>query len=111
MSEVLAGVLSNCCPKCGNGKIFTGLFKMNATCPECDYRFEREPGYFLGAMSLSYLFAFIVTLPPFLFLLFSDVSFTWLIGVPAAIAVLISPLGFRFSRLFWIHGDYRIDTE
>ena len=27
---------------------------MHETCPVCDHRFEREPGYFVGAMYVSY---------------------------------------------------------
>ena len=34
--------------------IFTGFPKMHERCPTCGLKFEREPGYFLGAMYVSY---------------------------------------------------------
>jgi uncharacterized protein (DUF983 family) len=53
----------NCkCPKCEKGNIFNDpgnilLFnipKMNNRCKECDFKFEKEPGFFFGAMFVSY---------------------------------------------------------
>ena len=29
-------------------------------CPVCDLRFEREPGYFMGAMYISYVLGLLV---------------------------------------------------
>src|SRR5260370_5966304 len=34
--------------------IFRGFPKMHERCPVCDLKFDREPGYFLGAMYISY---------------------------------------------------------
>ena len=34
--------------------MFCGRFAMNPTCPVCAHRFEREPGFFQGAMYVSY---------------------------------------------------------
>ena len=45
------------CPKCRDGPIFSGRVRMNEFCPRCGLRFEREPGYFLGAMYFSYVLA------------------------------------------------------
>jgi len=64
MSKVIDAL--NCkCPNCEKGKIFMNggnilLFnipKMNDRCLECDYKFEREPGFFFGAMFVSYALA------------------------------------------------------
>ncbi|MFA9429275.1 DUF983 domain-containing protein [Egicoccus sp. AB-alg2] len=38
------------CPICGTGKLFTGYFTLPPRCPTCDLEFEREEGYWLGAM-------------------------------------------------------------
>jgi hypothetical protein len=34
--------------------VFIGQLKMNEQCPSCGLKFEREPGYFFGAMYFSY---------------------------------------------------------
>lgn len=45
------------CPICGAGKLFTGWFRMKERCPGCDYVFEREEGFFLGAYVINLGFA------------------------------------------------------
>src|SRR6266478_2601415 len=41
------------CPVCGRGKIFKGWFKTYERCPACNFAFEREPGYYTGAMAVN----------------------------------------------------------
>jgi hypothetical protein len=48
-------------PRCLQGQAFARLFSMRAQCPACGLLFEREPGYFTGAMYLSYGLALITT--------------------------------------------------
>src|ERR1700674_1740133 len=55
----LGDVLHQRCPRCRQGRIFRysifrGFPKMHERCPVCDLKFDREPGYFLGAMYVSY---------------------------------------------------------
>ncbi len=42
------------CPQCHSGRIFSGSLSMNEECPVRHLRFGREPGYFTGAMCVSY---------------------------------------------------------
>ena len=37
------------CAVCGGGRLFPTWFRMAERCPRCQYRFEREEGFFLGA--------------------------------------------------------------
>ena len=37
------------CPRCGGGRLFAGYFRMYAHCPNCNLKYEQDPGYFLGA--------------------------------------------------------------
>src|ERR1700758_1848087 len=57
--SALSGILHQLCPRCRTGKIFRsslyrGFPRMHERCPACDLKFHREPGYFLGAMYISY---------------------------------------------------------
>ena len=58
--KLIAEILKEKCPHCGEGDAFIkkkGLLKvpeMHEKCPKCNYHFEREPGYFIGAMYISY---------------------------------------------------------
>jgi uncharacterized protein (DUF983 family) len=96
------------CPRCLEGKVFTGSFKMAETCPICEYRFEKEPGYFLGAMYASYFMSIpllgILTLLSTWFIVPS-----WRLEYAALLAgipyLFLVPLVFRYSRIFWMHID------
>ena len=62
MSHTLVHILNNDCPHCLEGKVFNekniflniGFPKMNQYCPHCQFKFEKEPGYFFGAMYVNY---------------------------------------------------------
>src|SRR5216110_568518 len=58
------------CPRCLRGKLFRGLMDMWERCPQCGFVFEREEGYFTGAMYASTL----ITLP----LVFGLFGLMWL---------------------------------
>ena len=51
--RMLRAALRLRCPRCGVGKLYAKPFKMFEHCPHCQLKFEREQGYFVGAMSLS----------------------------------------------------------
>ena len=58
------GIFGQLCPRCRTGdifrsSIFRGFPKMHECCPVCGLKFEREEGYFLGAMYISYGLAII----------------------------------------------------
>lgn len=57
--STLQAILRQLCPRCRSGKIFRssifyGLAHMYERCPVCSLKYEREQGYFLGAMYISY---------------------------------------------------------
>ena len=56
--SAVRGILHQLCPRCRTGRIFrksVWLFPgMYERCPACGLRFEREDGYFLGAMYIGY---------------------------------------------------------
>src|SRR5690242_10256536 len=45
------------CPRCGHGKLFRGVFAMNERCSYCGWVFEREEGYWTGAMAVNLTFS------------------------------------------------------
>lgn len=104
--ERLIAILQQRCPVCLEGPMFSGPFKMAYRCPKCGHRFERETGYFQGAMYVSW------ALGVGLFAVIAVVS-TWLvaplIGLPLAMAAAfgaylpIVPILFRYSRVIWAH--------
>src|SRR2546430_17043379 len=64
----LRSILQQRCPRCRIGgifqySIFRGFPKMCERCSICDLKFEREPGYFLGAMYFSFALGVLIMAP------------------------------------------------
>jgi uncharacterized protein (DUF983 family) len=41
------------CPRCGTGSLFRRWFEIVPDCPGCGLHFEREAGYWIGAMAVN----------------------------------------------------------
>ena len=85
---------------------------MNIVCPACGLLFNRERGYFLGAMYISYglALAVIVVIGVILWVLTS-----WRLDQIAIWAVVFflpfAPMLTFLSRVLWIYLDQTIDPE
>ena len=42
------------CPRCGDGPLFRGWFRMHESCPRCGFSYAREPGFYLGSIYFNY---------------------------------------------------------
>jgi ribosomal protein S27AE len=99
------------CPNCKQGTVFTQnkrLFRlpeMFQKCGVCNYKFEREPGYFIGAMYLSYGLAVLQGLISFFltYYFFPNLSVEWLICVVILTILLFAKKNFKWSRILYIH--------
>ena len=81
-------------------------------CPVCGLKYEREPGYFLGAMYISYALG-IATIAAFAMLLWETVH--WSI-IKCAIGGMILFLPFApvltwMARVLWIYLDQGVDPD
>src|SRR5579864_3688669 len=114
--SALSGILQQLCPRCREGKIFRKsllLFPgMHERCPVCNLRFEREPGYFLGAMYIGYGLA-LGTIVAFSFLLwwFFHWSFQTVVIGGVLLFVPFAPLLTVVARVLWIYLDQSIDPD
>jgi uncharacterized protein (DUF983 family) len=105
--RVLA-ILKQRCPRCLRGAVFEGLLRMRETCERCGLRFEREPGFFVGAMYVSYALAVALGAPLAFGLLEVGVPLGRTMLALAVALVALHPLLFRYSRVIWLHVDHRI---
>ncbi len=99
------------CPKCRVGNIYANPMyslsgqKMLTNCPHCRMTYEREPGYFYGAMYVSYAFivAELVTLAIGTSILTgSDNPWLYII-VMLGVVGLLAPFNMRYSRVILLH--------
>jgi predicted RNA-binding Zn-ribbon protein involved in translation (DUF1610 family) len=105
------GVLRLKCPNCGKAKVFyRAKFPytkpaMKDSCEACGYRFDREPGFYRGAMALSLGFALLEGLVAYNLakVLIFGVSETNAILL-ACIAVLICAVwNYKLARVVWLN--------
>ncbi|MDJ0367458.1 DUF983 domain-containing protein [Hymenobacter sp. H14-R3] len=110
------------CPRCHQGKLFshdainlTKFTDMPAECSVCGQTFEPEPGFYFGAMYISFGFAVgtFAVVGILLYYLFNDPD-TWVYVVAVALITLVStPLVFRYSRaiMLYLFGGARYNPK
>ena len=82
---------------------------MNENCSQCGLRFEVEPGFFFGAMYISYAVTvgILVLTGITLNIISNGVYLSTFISSAIAITLILLPLTFRYSRvlfLYWFGG-------
>ncbi len=115
--STLGSILAQRCPRCRMGRIFRysifrGFPKMCARCSICDLTFEREPGYFLGSMYISY-FLEVLIMAPIAALLWALTGWgiTKIIIGAVLLFLPLAPTITLFARVLWIYLDQGIDPE
>lgn len=77
---------------------------MHNECPHCGVRLEPEPGFYQGAMYVSYGFTVgILTILAVLFYQFTDMSEWLMIGIIIGVLFLLAPLNYRYSRIVYLY--------
>lgn len=95
------------CLVCGQGRPFARWLSLRDRCPVCGYRFERESGYWVGAMVLNYGIVGGLGLVLFVAMAF---RWTWPVWAQLALWILYAVVGvlalFPYTRLAWIMIDF-----
>ncbi|MBM3672591.1 MAG: DUF983 domain-containing protein [Actinobacteria bacterium] len=96
------------CPRCGSGHLFRCWFHIERECPRCSLVFEREAGYWIGAMAINmaattgvlavaFIVAIALTLP--------DVPVAELLAAFIPLGVITPIVLFPFSKTIWMAVD------
>ena len=109
----LYSIVTITCPRCHEGKMFpphtlfnfTKLSKMNERCVCCGQPFSPEPGYYFGAMFVSYAINAAIFIATWLALKFfvKEVTLTMMLIVLFVVVIGLLPFKFRLSRALWIN--------
>ncbi|MBC3540358.1 DUF983 domain-containing protein [Rufibacter sediminis] len=101
------------CPRCQEGDLFENnsllgyrkMSKMLDHCPVCHQMYEPEPGYYYGAMFVSYALTSGPTLAIVgLMMLFSEEITLWMFMAALILSLLLfMPALFKLSRAIWIN--------
>jgi uncharacterized protein (DUF983 family) len=104
-------ILAELCPRCGQTKVFKkqkNLFampEMHHQCANCGYVFEREPGYFLGAMYISYGLSVFFGLITFFicYFFFPGLPTIWVPIIILLVIMLFAIKSWKLSRIIYMH--------
>ena len=122
---LLSSVLTNRCPRCREGKLFSQsnpynlqhMTDMPEHCPVCGQKYELQTGFYFGtgyvgyALSVAISAITIILWALTLGLSVMDNSIFWWLGVNAAVLLLIQPVLQRLSRSIWIAFFVRHDKN
>jgi uncharacterized protein (DUF983 family) len=109
--KLLINIINEKCPKCAQGFVFKRKLSfmqlpvMNVKCEQCNYTFDREPGYFLGAMYVSYGLSVLQGIAAFLLISFLIPSLALYIKSLLVITVILlcGRKNYKISRVIYIH--------
>ena len=105
----LRAILTLRCPRCERGAVWRSFLSMHERCPECGLVYERERGYFTGAMVVSYAIAVPTYAAVVLTMLFFGLDTAVALLGGAALYLGLAPFIFRYSRVVWLHFDWVLD--
>lgn len=90
--------------------MFVGFGKMRDRCPSCHYVFEREGGYWLGAMYVNYGVAVAVAVAAHIVMadVFGLSTFVQMLTLLPGAALFVVWF-FRYSRSLWLALDLTCD--
>lgn len=107
----LRATLALRCPRCLRGRVWRSFLGMHERCPECGLVFEREPGYFTGAMVVSYALAVPTYGLIVIVLLLAGLETGVALVVGGALYLVLAPFILRYSRVIWLHFDWLLDSD
>jgi len=96
------------CARCGSGHLFRRYFTMVDNCPRCHLHFEREHGYWAGALAINIGIAgaaFVVAFGVALALTVPDVPVLPLLAILVPLMIVVPLLGYPFSKTIWVAVD------
>jgi uncharacterized protein (DUF983 family) len=96
------------CPRCGRGKLYSHGYTMYERCVVCGWVFEREEGYWTGAMAVNLVATEIVVAAVVIPLAALQVPALPLYGLGIPFTILLPILGYRHSKSVWMAIDFMI---
>jgi uncharacterized protein (DUF983 family) len=96
------------CPYCGKGRIYSHGFTMNQHCSNCGWIFEREEGYWTGAIAVNLVVAEMLAAAAAIPLAIMQASPLLVMGIGIPLVIALPILFYRHSNSFWMALDFMI---
>ena len=96
------------CPACGRRSVFQAPFRVRPECPACAAVFQREEGFFVGAVMLNVVTteAAVMAAAGLCLLLFPGAALLWLVF---AVALLFPVAFYHHSWSLWLAADHLVE--
>jgi uncharacterized protein (DUF983 family) len=91
------------CPRCG-ARVFDSYFTVKENCEACGLHFEREEGYWVGALIINTTITFGTFLIIFvsgIVITWPEVPWAWLMGVTIAVNLILPIVFYPQSKMTW----------
>ena len=108
------------CPHCHAGKLFSRsalsvrhFDDMPEACPVCHQHYEPEPGFYWGAMYISFGFStgIVLVIGVLIYYLLHNPD-TWVyVAAVTVVTLLFAPLSFRYARAVMLYAFGGIDFD
>jgi uncharacterized protein (DUF983 family) len=94
------------CPRCGVGKLYRGVLTMHERCPHCNWVFEREEGYWTGAVAVNLIVSELIVAAFVVPLAAMQTPLLPLLAIGLPVTVLLPFLFYRHSKSMWMAIDF-----
>lgn len=108
------------CPRCHKGNLFVSrnaynlkyMLDMPDRCPVCNQDFRIEPGFYSGALWVSFPIVVLIGVPLWILVFFFvDLSFDMMFLLFGITIFGLQPVIMRYSRAIWINVFVKYDPE
>ena len=107
--RILGRALRLRCPRCGRSPLYARYFRMHERCAACGLRYEREQGYFVGAIYINYAVTVAVAVGVVLVLDWTlGLTLAQQLAIGVALGALVPLAFFRYARSLWLVLNYLV---
>jgi uncharacterized protein (DUF983 family) len=109
----LYSILNFKCPRCHKGEFlesrnvynFKKAGNIRKKCDYCTLKYSREPGFYFGAMFVSYALgvALFVTIWVAIAVLYPEYSAELLLGIIIGAIIILGPILYALSKIIWVN--------
>lgn len=93
------------CPRCRERGVFASFFELEPACPRCGLTFEREEGYWVGAMAIDLAVTeglFGLLFVGGILLTWPEVPWTLLLVAGLAVNAIVPVVAYPWSKTAWM---------
>lgn len=107
----LSGIIKGICPNCGKSHIFETkgnpfllkMPKMREKCDVCDYSYHKEPGFYFGAMYVSYGFVVIQLILVMIIGFLFSLSYMQMFISTLIFTFILWTFNYKYARIIWLY--------